>query len=294
MADQRLLTVGHGTATSDELGARLRDAGVGSLVDIRIGPGSRRQPHLHRTALSEWLPSYGVRYRWEQRLGGFRPPPADFPDTALRNASSRGYAAWMRTPDFLAGLDDSHPKISRKPRRHYPGEWWSAHAEVTLFNPQSLKIVRYRYRYRYRAAAIPHGGRAGRNGRRLPRWHERAESPVRGDAHAGFGGGPEKRTGTARSGPTNVPNVQVGGQLVSLTLSPSVARSAGRPPLLTTSRGCFLRRRRTCQHWRKQPTGRDKGHPDMTTNPGLPGGSARTASPPFAPPGDDPAVGERT
>lgn len=35
-----LVTVGHGTASAEELGNRLRDAGVKSLVDIRIGPAA--------------------------------------------------------------------------------------------------------------------------------------------------------------------------------------------------------------------------------------------------------------
>lgn len=101
-----LVTVGHGTSSAEELGSRLRDAGVRSLVDIRIGPGSRRHPHVHRHALAEWLPAYGVSYRWEQRLGGFRRPPSDSPDLALRNSSFRGYAAWMRTPEFVTAVDE--------------------------------------------------------------------------------------------------------------------------------------------------------------------------------------------
>lgn len=100
-----LLTVGHGTASEDELGSRLRDAGVVALVDVRIGPGSRRNPHLGRTELERWLPSYGVSYRWEQRLGGFRKLPPDSPDTSLRNESFRAYAAHMRSADFLAAMD---------------------------------------------------------------------------------------------------------------------------------------------------------------------------------------------
>lgn len=76
-----------------------------SLVDIRIGPGSKRNPHLGRTALERWLPSYGVAYRWERRLGGFRPAPADSPDVALRNESFRGYAAHMRTAEFAEAVD---------------------------------------------------------------------------------------------------------------------------------------------------------------------------------------------
>lgn len=96
-----LLTVGHGTSTPEELGSRLTAADVALLVDVRRFPGSRRHPHLSGDAMAEWLP---VPYRWEERLGGRRPLPPDSPDVSLRNASFRGYAAWMRTPEFRAAL----------------------------------------------------------------------------------------------------------------------------------------------------------------------------------------------
>lgn len=99
-----LLTVGHGTLGQAELGDLLVGAGVRSLVDIRIAPGSRRHPHVSRDALAEWLPAIGVAYRWEKRLGGFRKAAPDSPDTALRNDSFRGYAGYMRTDDFGAAL----------------------------------------------------------------------------------------------------------------------------------------------------------------------------------------------
>jgi uncharacterized protein (DUF488 family) len=99
-----LLTVGHGTATPEELAARLTGAGVQQLVDVRRFPGSRRHPHLSREAVAAWLPPAGVAYRWEERLGGRRAVAPDSPDVALRNASFRGYAAWMRTDAFRAAL----------------------------------------------------------------------------------------------------------------------------------------------------------------------------------------------
>jgi uncharacterized protein (DUF488 family) len=128
-----LLTVGHGTSAADELGTRLRDAGVVSLVDIRIGPGSRRHPHVNRTAMAQWLPSYGVRYHWEQRLGGFRPPPpVDSPDRALRNESFRGYAAWVRTPDFNAAVDELLDAAGTESTAVMCSEtvWWRCHRRL--------------------------------------------------------------------------------------------------------------------------------------------------------------------
>lgn len=95
-----LLTVGHGTSSAEEFADRLRGAGVEHLVDVRIGPGSRRNPHFGRDELARWLPEAGVSYEWEQRLGGFRKLPPGSPDPALRNSSFRAYAAHMRTEDF--------------------------------------------------------------------------------------------------------------------------------------------------------------------------------------------------
>ena len=96
-----LLTVGHGTLSQVDLGQLLREAGVAALVDIRIGPGSRRHPHVNRAALERWLPELGVEYRWEQRLGGFRKLPEGSPDTAMRNESFRAYAA-LPSPMYRA------------------------------------------------------------------------------------------------------------------------------------------------------------------------------------------------
>ena len=122
-----LLTVGHGTSTTEELASRLTAAGVEVLVDVRRFPGSRRHPHLSREALSEWLP---VDYRWEERLGGRRPLPPESPDIAMRNASFRGYAAWMRTPDFRAALE----QVLESPRLTAvmcsESVWWRCHRRM--------------------------------------------------------------------------------------------------------------------------------------------------------------------
>lgn len=100
-----LLTVGHGTASQDELTALLRDAGVRRLVDVRTAPGSKRQPHVARAALASWLPAAGIAYEWEKDLGGFRKAAPDSPDVVWREPMFRGYAGWMRGEPFRAALD---------------------------------------------------------------------------------------------------------------------------------------------------------------------------------------------
>ena len=97
-----LFTVGHGTASEEDFAGLLRSAGVTSLVDVRIGPGSRKYPHFGKDRLALWFPEAGIDYRWEKRLGGFRKLLPDSPDTALRNESFRAYAGYMRSEDFLA------------------------------------------------------------------------------------------------------------------------------------------------------------------------------------------------
>jgi len=125
-----LLTVGHGTATQDQLAARLTGAGVQLLVDVRRFPGSRRHPHLSRDAVGAWLPRAGVVYRWEERLGGRRPPVPDSPDVALRNASFRAYATWMRTAEFRDALLEVLTHEQRSAVMCSESLWWRCHRRM--------------------------------------------------------------------------------------------------------------------------------------------------------------------
>lgn len=95
-----LLTVGHGTASRDELATLLKRAGIQLIVDVRSAPGSRRNPQFGRLALEEWMPAEGLRYRWEPDLGGFRRPAADSRNVALRHPSFKGYADYMAADQF--------------------------------------------------------------------------------------------------------------------------------------------------------------------------------------------------
>ena len=100
-----LLTFGHGAASAQEITSLLRGADVSMLIDIRTAPGSRRHPHVARTELQRWLPKAGIGYRWDKRLGGLRAPEPDSPDVAFEVDSLRGYASHMRSPVFLAAVD---------------------------------------------------------------------------------------------------------------------------------------------------------------------------------------------
>jgi uncharacterized protein (DUF488 family) len=101
-----VLTFGHSTASAERIVELLDGAGVRSLIDVRTAPGSKRHPHVARDEIARWLPERGIGYRWDKRLGGWRSARPDSPDTALRNRSFAGYAAHMRSPQFLAAVDE--------------------------------------------------------------------------------------------------------------------------------------------------------------------------------------------
>lgn len=104
----RIHTIGHSTRTLDELLGLLRGAGVAILADIRTIPRSRRNPQFDGASLAATLGARGLRYAHLARLGGLRRARKDSPNTAWRNASFRGFADYMGTPDFEAGLAELH------------------------------------------------------------------------------------------------------------------------------------------------------------------------------------------
>jgi uncharacterized protein (DUF488 family) len=100
----RLYTIGHSTRSLDELVEALHSFGVKTLVDVRTVPRSRHVPQFNRETLSRTLPRRGVRYRHEAALGGLRRPRPDSNNTAWRNASFRGFADYMGTPEFAEAI----------------------------------------------------------------------------------------------------------------------------------------------------------------------------------------------
>lgn len=99
-----ILTIGHSTRTADELAALLKAHGVDLLADVRAFPRSRRNPQFNIDALPATLAASGIAYRHLPALGGRRPPRPDSPNLGWREPGFRGYADYMDTPDFAAGL----------------------------------------------------------------------------------------------------------------------------------------------------------------------------------------------
>jgi uncharacterized protein (DUF488 family) len=100
-----IMTIGHSTRSAKEFIRLLKAHRVTRLVDIRTVPRSRHNPQFNRGQLSPALHSSRLHYTYMRGLGGFRHARPDSPNTGWRNASFRGFADYMQTPEFRNNLD---------------------------------------------------------------------------------------------------------------------------------------------------------------------------------------------
>lgn len=101
-----IFTVGHSTLPIERFIELLKTYGVECLLDIRTVPKSRHNPQFNSDELRESLAHASIGYRALPALGGLRHARKDSPNTGWRNKSFRGYADYMQTAEFQAGLHD--------------------------------------------------------------------------------------------------------------------------------------------------------------------------------------------
>ena len=100
-----VFTIGHSTRPIADFIGLLEANGVKQLIDIRTIPKSRHNPQFNTGALAASLRKAGIRYLHLKALGGLRHARKDSINVGWRNASFRGYADYMQTPEFAAALD---------------------------------------------------------------------------------------------------------------------------------------------------------------------------------------------
>ena len=103
--DPAIFTVGHSTLELDVFIAMLEAYGIECLADVRTLPRSRRNPQFNADTLASALRARRIDYVALPALGGLRRARSDSRNTGWRNASFRGYADYMQTPEFAQGLD---------------------------------------------------------------------------------------------------------------------------------------------------------------------------------------------
>jgi uncharacterized protein (DUF488 family) len=101
-----VLTIGHSTRTIGEFIALLEAHAVSLIVDVRTVPRSRHNPQFNKDALPASLKEAGVGYVHMPGLGGLRHAKTDSLNIGWRNASFRGYADYMQTPEFEEHLEE--------------------------------------------------------------------------------------------------------------------------------------------------------------------------------------------
>jgi len=100
-----ILTIGHSTRSIGTFIQMLQAYGVKRIVDVRTIPRSRHNPQFNRDVLPWTLLQAGIVYTHVEELGGLRHARKDSLNTGWHNASFRGFADYMQTPEFRTGIN---------------------------------------------------------------------------------------------------------------------------------------------------------------------------------------------
>ncbi len=99
-------TIGHSTHPIDEFIRILAAFEIEKVVDVRTIPKSRHNPQFNEDELRKQLFEHAIEYVRLAGLGGLRHPTPESVNTAWKNASFRGFADYMQTPEFASALDE--------------------------------------------------------------------------------------------------------------------------------------------------------------------------------------------
>lgn len=114
MENRSISTIGHSTHTIEEFCELLHAHTIQLVVDVRTIPRSRTHPQFSSDLLPDALQASGIAYYHLKALGGLRHPTKASLNTGWRNASFRGFADYMATPAFGAGLAELEERARQK------------------------------------------------------------------------------------------------------------------------------------------------------------------------------------
>jgi uncharacterized protein (DUF488 family) len=150
MASAReIFTIGHSTHPAERFVALLRAHDVELVCDVRRFPASRRNPQFDARALAEALAGAEIAYApFGEELGGRRRPRARYGASEWRNPAFRGYAEYVETPEFAAGLE----RLEDMAREHRAavmcaeGDWRRCHRRLIsdVLSGRGWRIVHIR------------------------------------------------------------------------------------------------------------------------------------------------------
>ncbi len=101
---RHLYTIGHSTHTMEEFLDILRAHKIRHIVDVRTVPKSHHVPWFNAAKLAATLRKEKINYTHMPALGSLRHANKHSLNSGWHNASFRGFADYMQTPEFFAGL----------------------------------------------------------------------------------------------------------------------------------------------------------------------------------------------
>src|ERR1035441_313127 len=101
-----VMTIGHSTRTIEEFIGLLQAHAVTLVVDVRTIPRSRHNPQFNKDSLPDSLKQANMGYVHIPGLGGLRHSKTDSINMGWQNASFRGYADYMQTPEFEQNMEE--------------------------------------------------------------------------------------------------------------------------------------------------------------------------------------------
>ncbi len=125
-------TIGHSTRSFETFVAMLHSFRIELVADIRSYPGSRKFPQYNKETLEISLPENKIQYIHLKYLGGRRKVLVNSKNTGWRHAAFRGYADYMETDTFKAGIK-ALEKPALKQRVAYmcsEALWWRCHRSM--------------------------------------------------------------------------------------------------------------------------------------------------------------------
>jgi uncharacterized protein (DUF488 family) len=100
-----IFTIGHSTSPIEDFVQLLKENRITCVIDVRTIPRSMHNPQFNRDSLPDTLIKSNVGYQHMEGLGGLRHSQLDSPNSGWHNASFRGFADYMQTPEFTRNLE---------------------------------------------------------------------------------------------------------------------------------------------------------------------------------------------
>ena len=101
-----IYTIGHSNHPIEKFIEMLMAHEVRLVADVRTIPKSRHNPQYNGELLKAALEAADIGYRHLPALGGLRHPRKDSVNRGWENDSFRGFADYMQTEGFAAGLSE--------------------------------------------------------------------------------------------------------------------------------------------------------------------------------------------